>query len=101
MKEIETAEAAAMVSVMAAAVRAAEIEDGVERQFAHSSTEAAWLHVTSWRQSATLNVAWRKALHPPQPERDGGFTGFQSLRQRTSRGSSNSSRRWGGKSHTF
>ena len=24
-------------------------------------------------QSATLNVAWRKALHRPQPERDGGF----------------------------
>ena len=36
MKEIETAEAAAMVSVLAAAVMAAEIEDGVERQFAHS-----------------------------------------------------------------
>jgi len=36
VKEIETAEAAAMVSVMAAAVMAAEIEDGVERQFAHS-----------------------------------------------------------------
>jgi hypothetical protein len=31
VKEIETAEAAAMVSVMAAAVMAAEIEDGVER----------------------------------------------------------------------
>jgi hypothetical protein len=26
-------------------------------------------------QSATLNVAWRKALHRPQPERDGGFIG--------------------------
>jgi hypothetical protein len=38
-------------------------------------------------QSATLNVAWRKALHRPQPERDGGFSRFDG---RTSRGSSNS-----------
>ena len=71
MKEIETAEAAAMVSVMAAAVMAAEIEDGVERQFAHSMASCRltahghclWARDCLWRHDNVAHSSAHSAGH--------------------------------------